>query len=124
MHEGGFAAAAEHKLGPKLLEARAEAHGKPNHGFQHVQNVSNKFKHVSSLLVLVLNFRILWKVDESGHNAGNIGTTECPSEIALPCHITPPLRMQNFGTAISLRQLQHTHVHERFGNEYFRTLIS
>ena len=65
--------------------------------------------------IFVGSFSQCLNLVESGHKAGNIGTTECPSENARPHHITPPPTMQNLGAAISLWQLQNAHIHECFG---------
>jgi hypothetical protein len=76
---------------------------------------SNMFKMVQTCSIFVGSFSQCLNLVESGHKAGNIGTTECPSENARPHHITPPPTMQNLGAAISLWQLQNAHIHECFG---------
>ena len=68
VHEGGFAAAVGHKLGPKLLEALAEAHGKQNPGFKHVQNGSNMF-HLCRFFFSV--FESCGKWAQSGQHRDN-----------------------------------------------------
>lgn len=72
------------------------------------------FKMVQTCSIFVGSFSQCLNLVESGHKAGNIGTTECPSENARPHHITPPPTMQNLGAAISLWQLQNAHIHECF----------
>ena len=51
---------------------------------QHFQTNPNMFKMVQTCSIFVASFSQCLNLVESGHKAGNIGTTECPSENARP----------------------------------------
>ena len=117
VHEAGFAVAVGHKLGPKLLEALAEAHGKQSHGCKHIQNGSKWLKHVQRCSIFFASFpQCLNLVERCGKwaQSGQHRDNRMPENARLH-HVTPPPTMQNFGAAISLRQLHNARVHECFG---------